>query len=556
MFLNPVIPADPPVLETPVAGILDPGTPVTANSPDLAPQPYTWDAPVNPSAVAVADGTTGRPFREFGQDFYFRVWPIPRVVDVQNPLLDTNIPFQLWNAFLTPNDIDLITPTGATGLTIDIDDTATLDTLELRTVNVQIHADAPISIGALFSFDMQYGEVAVSFIAVLADILPIEPEEAVIETLEWKTDLMANWDGTEQRIALRQRPRRTLQLGLVLLNDADRKTLYDKFYQVATRELIVPSVQYQSRLKVATVISDNKIYTNTRRADLRAGEKVIIRTRAGEFFLYEIDEVFPTYVTITAALSQELPVGSIVTGGFATRMPNKTALSMNAIAGRANLNLLVVHPRTQVQWPDSGVIVPTFNSKPLLLRRALDNEATEAFDVGLDTIDNDVGKPLYYSSWLQPLVEGSRKYLINSLWDQDDLEMWRTLLDTIRGQQKSFYTPTYRHDLEFYTDGTLTAGTVDVIGTEYSTLYADKPAYKQIEIETSVGTYQLNVVAVDNNGAYTTLHFGSPIPDDVSTAEVIRISYLLLVRLASDKVTLTHNNTCTTVDLTLRTAAE
>jgi hypothetical protein len=557
MFVTQVIPTDPPVLETPKPGFLDAGTDVTANSPVLTPVPYAITAPANPSFSGIADGTVGQPFRMFGQEFYFRVWPLPRIVDVQNPLLDTNIPFQLWNAFLTPNDIDAIIPTDATGLTIDITDLDSLDTLELRTVNVQIHADAPINISALFTFDMQYGGTAVSFIAVLADILPIQPETPVAEKLEWKTDIIQNYDGTEQRIALRPRPRRYFQMSLVLLNDADRKLLYDKLYQVATRELIVPTVQYQSRLKVKTVVADNKIYTNTRRADLRAGEKVVIRTRAGQFYIYTIDEVFPTYVTITTALSQALPVGSIITNAFGTRLPNKSALAMASISGSVNLNLTVVNPRDQVAWPDSGVVVPTFNDKPLLLRNPDASGATsEAFDVGLDIIDNVTGKPQYFTNFVQPFMEGARKYLVQTLFEPDDLEMWRGFLDAIRGQQKSFYTPTYREDLIFYDAGDFLTGSIDVVGAEYPTLYADSESYRQLEIETSIGTYHVKVVAADNNGPFSTLRFATPISDDLTGVEVIRISYLMLVRLANDTVTLTHENAYTTVDLSLRMAVE
>lgn len=557
MFVTQVIPVDPSVLESPKAGFLDPATPIDINSPVLTPVAVSKVAPTNPTFSGIAAGQVGKPFRMFGQEFYFRVWPLPRVVDVQNPLLDTNIPFQLWNAYLTPNEIDSIIPTDATGLTLDIDDTGSLDTLELRTVNVQIHADAPISISALFTFDMEFGQTAVSFIAVLADILPIAPETPVTEKLEWKTDIIQNYDGTEQRIALRPRPRRYFQMSLVLLNDADRKLIYDKLYQVATRELIVPSVQYQSRLKVATVVSDNKIYTNTRRADLRADEKVVIRTRAGTTYIYTVDEVFPDYVTITTALSQVLPVGSIVTNAFGTRMPNKSSLRMNAIDGRVNLALTVVNPRDQVAWPDSGVVVPTFNDKLLLLRNPdASGESAEAFDVGLDIIDNETGKPAYFTNFVQPFVEGTRKYLVQTLLDPDDIEMWRNFLDAIRGQQKSFYTPTYREDLIFYEAGDFLTGSIDVVGSEYPTLYADSESYKQVEIETSLGTYHLKVIAADNNGPFSTLRFATPISDDLTGVEVIRISYLMLVRLANDTVTLTHENTYTMVDLSLRMAVD
>jgi hypothetical protein len=555
MFIQQVVPADAAILEDLVPGWLDPATDVDANGPTL--QPLSVEVTTvtdNPDPTTLPDGTAGTPIRWFGQDFYFRIWPIPRVIDVQNPLFNVDIPFKLWSAFLTPNTLQDLIATGAEGLTIDIADGAVLDTLEMRTINVQITPLAPSSIGALFTFDFEYGEAAVSFIAVLADILPIHPEALIQEKLEWKTDILTNTDGTERRIALRQRPRRSLGISLLLLDDEDRKKLYDKLYQVASKELIVPTVQYQSRLKVPTVIGDNKLYTNPRRADLRVGEKVVVQPKTGGVYIFQVETVEADHVTINSTFSRALPKGSLVTNAFGTRLPNKSALQMSAIAGSANLNVDITEPRPQVGFPDSGVPVPTFEGKPLLLRRPIsDGMDGEAFDVGLDVIDNETGKPSYHTDWLQPFVEGPRKYLIQTLFEPDDLEHWRQFFDLIRGKQKAFYTSTYRRDQVKYEDGAFVAGAIDVAGTSYASLYYESDTYRQLEIETDRGTFQLKVSAAENYGSFTTIRFTQPIEVDLVGVEIIRISYLLKVRLMEDTVTLTHSNTYSTVELSLRT---
>lgn len=553
MIPQHVVPGDNPILEPLSPGFLE-GTPISALEFGIEPVSVTAEPVVNPAYSGLPDGLVGAPNRHFGRDFYFRVWPIPRVIDVQNPLFNVDIPFQLWSAFLTPNDLQALIATGADGLTIDIDDTAVLDTLELRTINVQITPLAPSSIGALFTFDFEYGSAAVSFIAVLADILPIHPETGIQEKLEWKTDILTNTDGTERRIALRQRPRRSLGVSLVLLSDEDRKKLYDKLYQVASKELIVPTVQYQSRLKQNTVIGDNKLYTNPRRADLRVGEKVVVQPKAGGVYIFQVDTVEADHVTINSTFSRELPKGSLVTNAFGTRLPNKSGLQMAALSGTANLNVDVVEPRDQMAWPDSGVPVPTFEGKPLLLRRPIsDGQDGEAFDVGLDVIDNDTGKPFYYTTWLQPFVEGPRKYLIQTLFNPDDLEHWRQFFDIVRGRQKSFYTSTYRRDQVKHEDGAFVAGAIDLEGTSYASLYFESPTYRQLEIETDRGTFQVKVTAAENYGSFTTVRFAQPLEVDLVGIEIVRISYLLLVRLSSDTVTLTHENTYSTVELSLRT---
>lgn len=517
----------------------------------------TAGALATPAHAILASGTAVAPLRAFAELFYFRIWAIPAVLDVQNPKRHIPIPFALWSAYLEPNTLNAITSTGALGLTLDAVPPTTFGRLELRTVHATIGDTAPIQIDATFHFAFDEGTGILRFIALLADILPILSEDQIVETLEWKTDVLTNYNGSEQRIALRQRPRRTLQVDMMIGDDADRKKLYDKLFKTAALTVITPSYQYQSRLKVATVIGDNKIYTNTRRADLRAGENVIVTTFDGVFFMYEVDTVFADHVTITTAFSQVIDAGAIVCGGFAGHFPNKSGLAMQQRGGKAQLSILLTDSRPQVSWPGYVATVPTFNGKPLLLKNPLsNNDAQEDFDVGLDVIDNATGKPAYYSSWLQPMIEGARAYLIQSLLNQDDLEFWRAFLDTVRGSQKTFYTPTYRNDLVRMAGTSFLPGEITVEGTEYATQYFGHAPFNQIEIETSVGTFQLNIASIENLGDSTKLHFVTPIPVDVSHAEATRISYLMLVRLGSDSVSLTHSATSTIVDTSLRMAVQ
>jgi hypothetical protein len=512
---------------------------------------------VAPETTALPDTASGAPLRGFADDFYFRVWAIPNILDAQNPKIGTPIPFKLWNAYLGSNTLNTITPTNATGLSLDIAEGTVLGALELKTVNALIGEDAPYSIDARFDFDFEDGGTALRFLASLADILPIEPNDGIIETFEWQTDILQNYDGTDQRIALRVRPRRSFQVGLSLLNDEDRKALYDKLYKTAALTVIVPSYQYQSRLKAKTVIGDNKLYTNPRRADLRENESLVIVTRSGEFFFYKIAEVFDDYVTITTSFSQVIAKGAIVAGGFSGRFPNKSSLSMSNIQGSATLTVNIIDSRDQIPWPGGVTTLPTINGKPFLNRNplAIDN-AQEAFDIGLETIDNGTGKPQYYTSWPQPFIEGGRKYRIQSLFDLDELDFWRTFLDHCRGQQRAFYTPTFRRDL-VQVEGTVLLSTqVSVKGTDYATQYFGSPIYRYIQVETPQGTFEAEVSNVSNEGDHTVINFVDPIDSEFLGVNATRISYILLTRLSSDTVTLTHNIAYTTVELTLRTAVE
>lgn len=510
---------------------------------------------VIPAAVPGAASSAG-PYRAFADIFYFRIWVLPPVLDAQNPLIGSPIPFRIWNAYLTANNVDVITPTNADGLTLDFDATAIWDALEYREVNVTIGVDAPYQIDASFDFNFEFGDGQLRFLALLADIVPLLPEAPIQETYAWLTDQIQSYNGAEQRIAVRTRPRRSFTMDLALLNDADRKELYDKIYKTIALTVIAPSYQYQAPLKTATVIGDNKIYCNVARADLRAGENVVIVTPSNTFYLYKVLAVFTNYVTITTSFSSELPKGSIVAAGFQARIPNNTSINMMSVAGKSTLKLDIIDARTQIAQPGTAVALTTFAGYPVLERRPLaDSEALEAFDMGLEIIDNDIGAPAVYSNWTQPFVNGTRRFLIQSLLDIDDTEYWRLFLDHCRGAQRAFYLSTYREDLVL-ADPEILVAQIEVEGSEYANQYFESPTYKQLEIETDQGTFWVTVDNVLNNGVSTTISFSPALDVDPATVSVTRISYLMLARLGSDTVTFSHNGTHSIVEFPIRAALE
>lgn len=541
------------------AGFTD-GTAITVAAGPAGPLQGLAGALATPAATPLPAAPSAAPLRNFMSFFYFRIWVIPHILDAQNPQRNSPIPVGIWNSYLESNTATDITSSNADGLEIDLAVDDVLAALEVREVNITITDDAPYSIDANFFFDFTLGGSTLRFLASLADILPIDANTGIQEQFDWLTDILDNYDGTEQRIALRPRPRRKFTMSLTLLDDADRKALYDKLYKAIALSIIVPAYQYQSQLKADTIIGDNKIYCNPVRADLRAGESVILATADGLFFYYRVESVNEDHVVISTAFAQVIKKRTTrVVGGFTGRLPDNSALSMQSRAGSSQLTISMVDSRDQIAYPDypTTITLPMMGSFPMLLRNPLaDSDAPEAFAAGLEVIDNEVGKPAQYTSWDQRYISGERNYLINWLFDKDEMQFWRVFLDYCRGRQRQFYTPTYRQDLVPVEGYELLTGQIEVEGSDYATQYFESPTYKHIEIESSAGTFQLEVSSVENNGSSTVLHFATPIDGDLTGATVSRISYLLLCRLGTDSVLFTHNDTYSTLQITLRTIKE
>lgn len=504
--------------------------------------------------VEVLPDVAGSLARHFVYDYYYRIWVFPGTLIAQNPQFDTPIPFYLWNAYPQPytNTLDTVIGTDADGLLIEGDTPAGFDALEYRQMGIVITPDAPGSVDASFSFDFAEGIGYFRFIASIANVLALQFEDGIRVEHGWLTDVLQRYNGSEQRLALRERPRRTFAGEIVITSDAERKYLYDEIYKTATGLIVIPQYHHQTPLRAPVVIGDNTIYCNTKRADLRVGGYVLLLKRNGAQILSKVSAIYADHVVVEAAHSEAVQVaGTKVMSAVTTRLPDMSGLSMRAKDGNASLQFAEFIAPETLTHPFSTATLETHLGVPVLTRRPLADDAAEKFSTGLETIDNETGRPARFTGWDQKYVQGDRSYLINTQFVPDDLDYWFTFLEHCRGQQRAFFASTWREDL--YPSGNeFTANSLEVIGTEYSQLYHGTDTYANLELVTSVGTFWVTAATATTVGSGTRLEFTTPIPVDVSTATIERVSYLMRLRLGSDKVQILYRNTHAIVSLSLK----
>lgn len=486
-------------------------------------------------------------------DYYYRIWVFPPTLVAQNPQYDTPIPFYVWNAYPQPaeNTLEALNVTDGDGITINGLTPAAFDALEYRQMGVVITPDAPGSVDASFVFDFEQGLGFFRFIASIANVLALEFEDGIRVDHAWLTDVLQRYNGDEQRLALRERPRRTFGGEIVLTSDAERRQLHDQIYKVATGLIVIPMYQHQTPLRAATVIGDDRIYCNTKRADLRPGGYVVLIKRDGTEVLARVSEVFADYVTLDAAHAEAVQVaGTKVMSAIATRIPDMSGFSMRAKDGNASLQFAEFAAQDTLLHPLAEVTLEEHQGLPVLEKRPLADDADEKFGTGLTTIDNEIGRPARFTAWDQKYVRGDRSYLINTQFTPGDLDYWFAFLEHCRGQQRSFFASTWREDL--VPAGTFTTSTLEVVGTDYSQLYFGTETYANLEIISSAGRYLVTVINATLVGGNTVLEFSPPIADDLTGVTIERISYLMKMRLGSDKVSILYRNTHAILSLSLK----
>lgn len=386
-------------------------------------------------------------------------------------------------------------------------------------------------------------------------MLPYTPDGKVTETITWMTDILQNYDGTDQRIAVRPRPRRSLTYDLSILTDAERKAVYDFYYYSTVNPCYAPAYHEQAYLKNKALTGQSTLSLHVRRAALRDGAAIHVAAPQGAGDVYRVQTHTPQTVKINRPLGFDVQKGAWITPVYVARIAGIPSIGMGPIAGSSTLTLDVQEYRDEEAWPDEPVFLDTFDDYPVLTMRPFGFDADEGFDAGINVTDNETGIRVYDTAWDQRYVGGSRQYLVNRQFNLDAMQWWRTFMDWCCGQQRPFLASTWRKDQVAV--GTLVKTGIVLAGLTFASLYRDSPTYSRLEIETEDGdVYWVSIASASPSGLNTTITFVDELPDAATGAVVKRVSYLLLSRLGSDTVTLTHEGTFSMVNLSLRTVKE
>lgn len=492
--------------------------------------------------------------QQFFNDFYNRIWVIPQRLEVNNPPIERDIPFTVWNAYFVSNELENIYATGAAGLTLDVSSGDIFAAFELRTVNLQILPEAPLSIEALFTFDFALGQGELLFISQRAYIVQDRPETPLEETWSWLSDVIEAEDGTEQRISLLDYPRRKFSERIALDgDDLVRRQLALMFGQFGG-QILKPLWQYQARLKQAAVSGSFDVYVDSKRADLRAGRYMFLVGSEGSE-IARIESLHDGYVTVDAPLQFNYSTRSIAMCATIVVMEDNATFTRPPPdkSGGFQVNCREVAPLTPWLDPLATAALTMFNGLPVLDKLPIGMEFSEGYATGIEIGDSDTGILDPRNTKLHPQIVFSRRYLAQRFLDAAAMDYWRLLLNTLQGKTHPFYTSTNREDFELVTPPAPATSIFVAKGSTYSSTYFPWVPFQQIAIYTDAGVHYATVTGVIPEGLDDKITFAPELPSGAGWDEVSKVSFLLRVRLDSDDVKLTHELTHSFVDLEYRT---
>lgn len=513
-------------------------------------QETVYDIPLNISGVPgsypaeVGSGTFFIP-KTHTNDFHKRLWIIPNIIQLTNPPLEVDIPFKVWNTGEGDEEIQSIVVTGSDVLTFDIPPGTVLQFFGYRTANMQILPGEP-SIDAVVLFTTDNLEATIQVLATISETFNLIPDVPVNEEWEFKTNIIRNQRGDEQRIALRETPRLRQQFDVEIIDLRQRREQFLLLRKNITVQTIIAFYQYASRINGNTLTSGNRFYFDPARTNARVGEfMAIVNTTTEEVILGRVDILHSDGVTMNVVAESDIISSEqtwVAIPCFMCLVEDGSGITMDTVTGILSIKAISFNDPTLVR-PNATRTFETFDGIPFLNRRP-NPSAEEAFSYRRDLIDNETGARDISSRDRHPQISGNRQFTIQRNQDPEEMDYWRSFFDHVKGAQKSFLLSTYFPDLTFASgqlplaDGT---GIFTVNEGEVKGLLTDFDGFSRFELEYSnKERTQHKIQSSTLNGDGTlTISFTPSIPAGVVYRSPTKISYLMRVR-ATDRIAWTH----------------
>lgn len=405
---------------------------------------------------------------------------------------------------------------------------------------VMVVTDGPPNIDGTLDFTLDTGAYSIPITGTRVVMFAFEPEAPIREVLEFLTDVQEAIDGTELRVCLRKYPRQLLEYQLKVEESATRRYLHSLLFGFQPGTFGVP-IWFEARALTTSVVAGaTTVYLDTSYADFRADGLAMVWTDENTWDALEIASLDGSSITFSSAVLNNH------NKDVALVMPLRLALAQDLIEVRRhpkNLDEVVLQFTVTDNEADIGstAAFDTHNGKPMLDDNNYMESGTIDDSLGRRMVrqDNRTAPPRQSSDWVGSRYRTAKGFVCNSpqaIWQV------RQLVHALHGSQVGFYMPTFYTDMVAIQN--LVSGSVqmDIANIGYTELVVQREPNSSIRIELTDGTVLTRVVTDSEVIDDTTerLTVDTAWASTITTAQISRISYLRLCRIADDRVYFTH----------------
>jgi hypothetical protein len=469
---------------------------------------------------------------------YGRLLIEPTTIRVGNLVSDTVRAVNLWNGFSAPATLSDVQQVDTDGMALGQPVALPYEfaPLESLTYTLTITTDGPPAIDASVTWTVDGVPYTVVVVGSRIVLFPTPPNWAspVAETLSWKTDVLRAYDGSEQRIEVRSRPRREFAYDFMATGQDAARTL-TALQGWQNRLYALPVWTDTARLELPVLAGDQALVLDADTRSFQPGASLVIYQDARRFELAEIDTVGDT-IQLASGVSRPWPVGTRVYPAVVARAPS--AMPMQRHTGSVLTGRATFLCSAQDTWPylPAAPAPDVYNGHEIITRqpnwiRPIEFDSQYAYEL----VDNDTGV------WETTPTEAFSRLQHRYAWllkDRTEIQRFREFLGRRRGRAKPVYVPTYTEDFRLLETVAGTATRLLVEDNGFATLLGASATHQHLVVRTRAGGfYPRRIVdAVAGLDDTASLYVDTALGFDLAPADVAGIHLLLLCRLAGDQV--------------------
>jgi hypothetical protein len=360
----------------------------------------------------------------------------------------------------------------------------------------------------------------------------------VLERLEWLTSVLQSPSYAEQRIQLRQAPRRSFEFSTLLAGP--ERTLFDLgVSRVGRGDWYLP-IWHDVAITDAAVSAGGSttIRMDTAgRAFTAGGALVLMSRKALQAETLEIAAVYSDAVVVSSPPTRSWPKG---TRAYPARIAR---LGEEPKPVRISDRVETATVRFDVQERDTTLAAPlpdTYRGFPVLLRPpnetgSLDREYARL----LKELDNGTGKPLVVDTAGFPTRLQKMAWMLRGHGGHAEV---RSLLHVLRGKLVPAWMPTFAADFDLVETAEAGHDAITVTGCGFTAFGGPQQGRSDIRIQLRDGTSLFTRIlsSEETSAGDERLVLESPLPRGFSAEQVRRISFMEIMRLDQDSVEISH----------------
>lgn len=487
-------------------------------------------------AVVAAAGLVdaGGVFSSPDGDFRHRYYVIPARMTVTNPQLGHVVNFSVWNTYLVPADLQSV---GLLGDIYGIDfDFVVGETIrDNQFLRVAATITDPIGEQSKFSFDNTVGAFDVFITFIAGDVFDMYPDIPIKESWEYLTEIIETWDSVEQRISYRADPRIEQTYTVSALEYDNRRLVWNTLDTDVKTSHPVRMFQYAVNPEQPSSVGTTIIYMDTLYAQVRVGQEVdIMNTSSSQTQTARIAAMTDTSITLNTNLLENVSTNHLIIPVFTGFMEDNPSFTVQSVTGDFKVTSKSLNPVNPVRTganPD----FPRLNGMYILNIRPLEN-ADEQFYFRQQPLRNQIGKVALKSYIAETRNLGSRRFLVNTLSDQDP-DALRWFIHEHKGAHKEFLLPTWLPDIVFTRQPIELATNISV----ERPIDLNNERMRRIMIEYNSGRFSYHAITANSVNAKgeNLISISPQLPVLDEAEDVVRISYLMRVR-GHDKIDIEH----------------